>query len=205
MLGALQVGPVWPQSPMQAARSADFSDAATLVELIGLQAGVAFSLRQATLPGWHPGRCAELFVNDERVGVAGEIHPELVARFHLSDRVAAVEINLDQLLALQPTQILAKELRVMPAATQDISLIVQEGIPAAEISNSIVSEGGDLLEAVELRDVFAGASIPPGQKSLTFQLTFRDRERTLTQKEVTEVRERIVERLVVDHRVEFRG
>ena len=93
----------------------------------------------------------------------------------------------------------------MPAATQDVSLIVTSEVPAAEISASISTEAGDLLESIELRDEFVGSSIPAGHKSLTFQLVFRDRERTLTQKEVTEVRERVVQRLIADLGVEFRG
>jgi phenylalanyl-tRNA synthetase beta chain len=95
------------------------------------------------------------------------------------------EINLDLLGALAPAVVQASEVNTYPAATQDVSLLVQSEVPAAEVL-AVVREGaGQLLELVTLTDDYRGQGIEPGFKSLTFALRFRAADRTLTQAEAT--------------------
>ena len=204
-IAALLTGEIWPQSPGQVARTADYSDAVAALELITQQSALDFELRPAGLPGWHPGRCAEVLIADQVIGVVGEIHPELAEQYHLGERVAAVELNLEALHEAEPVEVLAGELRIMPAATQDLSLLVPESVQVSELKAPIREIAGDWLETVSLLDVYRGPSLPADRKSVTFKLLFRAPDRTLTQQELSEVRQRIVDGLSTKFGAELRA
>jgi phenylalanyl-tRNA synthetase beta chain len=155
------------------------------VEQITLAAGVPFEIRQSTVLGFHSGRAAEVLVEGEIVGHLGEVAPALTAEYHLPRKVAAFEINLDALFAHAPEVLQAAELRVMPAATQDLSLLVSLDVPAADLIAVIREGAGDILEDVSLVDDYRGDNVPAGSKSVTFSLRFRAADRTLTQAEAT--------------------
>lgn len=204
-ISAVLTGAVWPQSPGQSPRAADYSDAVAYLELVALQAGLEVQLRPAKHSGWHPGRCADVLVAGVVIGVVGEIHPEFASRYHLSERLAAFEVNLEALYEAQPIEVLAGELRVMPAATQDLSLLVPENLMAADLMAPIRESAGDLLESVSLLDVYRGPSLPEDRKSVTLNLLFRAPDRTLTQQELSEVRQRIVDGLSAKFGAELRA
>jgi phenylalanyl-tRNA synthetase beta chain len=84
-------------------------------------------------------------------------------------------------------------LPVTPPVYQDIALVVKDAIPAAEVEAVIVKAGGDLLKAVRLFDVYSGSPIPPGHKSLAYNLTYQTDDKTLTDKEVARVHKKIVQ------------
>lgn len=175
---------------------ADYSDAIHAARAAAKSIGVELQLRQAKAAGFHPGRTAELLVGAEGatviIGVAGELDPKLTVQNDLPRRVAAFEINLELLYAAAPNVIQAGELRVMPAATQDLSLVVNRDVPAGELLSVIRQGAGELLERVVLVDDYRGANVPEGQKSLTFALRFRAADRTLTQVEASEARDAAV-------------
>jgi phenylalanyl-tRNA synthetase beta chain len=110
-----------------------FAQAIDAAALTAQSAGLAIELEQAEIQGFHPGRGAHVKVAGTLVGSVGELHPDIAARLYLPRRVALFEINLDEVFALAPEVLQAAELRVMPAATQDLSLVVDVGIPAASI------------------------------------------------------------------------
>jgi phenylalanyl-tRNA synthetase beta chain len=174
-----------PQAPGQPAVQSGYPQAILAVEQITRAAGVAFEIRQATVLGFHSGRAAEVLVSGEVVGHLGEIAPALTAHYHLPRKVAAFEVNLDALFAHAPQVLQAAELRVMPAATQDLSLLVSLEVPAAELTAAIREGAGELLEEVSLVDDYRGENVPSGFKSVTFSLRFRAADRTLTQAEAT--------------------
>lgn len=175
---------------------ADYSDAIHAARVAAKSVGVELQLRQAQAAGFHPGRTAELLVGAEGaqvvIGVAGELDPKLTVENDLPRRVAALEINLELLYAAAPNVIQAGELHVMPAATQDLSLVVNRDVPAAELLSVIRQGAGELLERVVLVDDYRGSNVPEGQKSLTFALRFRAADRTLTQVEASEARDAAV-------------
>jgi phenylalanyl-tRNA synthetase beta chain len=174
----------------------DYSDAVQAARVIGHAVGVEISLRQASPKGFHPGRTAELLVTaGERVvviGHAGELDPALAVANDLPRRVAALEVNLDKLLSVAPEVIQAKPIYTYPAATQDLSLIVDDQVVAGDVQRLISVSAGELLEEVRLIDNYRGGNIGEGKKSLTFALRFRATDRTLTQAEASEARDQAV-------------
>lgn len=176
---------------------AGYTDAIHAVRVLAKSIGVEVSIRQATPFGFHPGRTAEVFVSiagtEKSVGFAGELDPALTSSNDLPRRVGAFEINLDQLFAAAPEVIQAGVLLTMPAATQDLSLVVKTEVPAGELLETIRQAAGELLEKVVLVDDYRGANVSEGHKSLTFALRFRAADRTLTQVEASEARDKAVE------------
>ena len=195
-LGAIFVGDQIAVGVGQAAQPATYATAIQAARVAAHAVGAELSVRQTSANGFHPGRAAELFVTtdagDTIVGIAGELHPELTAANDLPRRVAALELRLDALFAAAPSVVSAGPVYVYPAATQDLSLVVDATVPAAEVQGAIVEGAGELLEAIALTDDYRGTGIEEGKKSLTFALRFRASDRTLTQVEASEARDAAV-------------
>ena len=149
---------------------------------------------------WHPGRTArlELAGDGTLVGYAGELHPAVVSALGLPARTAAFEVDLDVLLAAAPTEPLqAREISTFPVAKEDIALVVAADVPAGDVlaavrAGAVASPAGDILEDVRLFDVYEGAQVGAGRKSLAFSLRLRAPDRTLTAEEAAGVRESVV-------------
>jgi phenylalanyl-tRNA synthetase beta chain len=191
-LAGLALGDWLPQAPGQPAVPAGYPQAILAVEQIARSAGVEFELRQAAPLGFHPGRAAEVLVAGQVVGQLGEVDPAITATYHLPRRVAAFEVNLDAIFSHAPLVLQAAELRVMPAATQDLSILVAAEVPAAQLMAVIREGAGELLEDVVLVDDYRGENVPEGSKSVTFSLRFRAADRTLTQAEASQSKDAAV-------------
>ena len=173
--------------------AASYQDAINAILIAAKAVGAELRLVQAQRAGFHPGRCAEFFTSDAKlVGVAGELDPALMTANDLPRRVAAAEINLNVLFDAAPDVIQAKAIGIMPAATQDLSLVVSTDVPAGELLQLIKQGAGALLESITLVDDYRGENVGEGKKSLTFALKFRAEDRTLTQAEATEARDAAV-------------
>ena len=195
-LAAVFVGNRIHQQVGQRERAAGYQDAIQAARTVAHAVGVDLVLKQVVQAGFHPGRAAELFVEAAdglvSVGFAGELDPNLTASNDLPRRVAAVEINLDLLTDHAPAVVQAKPISTFPAATQDLSLVVNLDVPAAHILASIIQGAGDLLENAILIDDYRGDNVEAGKKSLTFALRFRAFDRTLTQIEASASRDAAV-------------
>lgn len=191
-LAGVVLGDWLPQAPGQQAVPAGYPQAILAVEQVARAAGVGFELRQSTQLGFHSGRSAEVLVGGQVVGQVGEINPAITAEYHLPRRVAAFELNLDAVFAHAPQVLQAAELLVMPAATQDLSLLVDASVPAAQLIAVIREGAGELLEDVTLVDDYRGENVPKGSKSVTFSLRFRAADRTLTQVEASQSKDAAV-------------
>jgi phenylalanyl-tRNA synthetase beta chain len=175
------------------------------VQLIAKLAGVSAELVQTAVPGYHPGRAAKVLVNGVEVGSVGELHPDIASEYHLPRRVGVFELNLDAIFQLAPETVQAGEINPMPAATQDISLLVSAEIPAAKILETLQLAAGELLEEIRLTDDYRGQGIAEGKKSLTFALRFRAKDKTLTQAEATIARDAAVASAAEKHGAELRA
>jgi phenylalanyl-tRNA synthetase beta chain len=121
----------------------------------------------------------------------------VAAHFDLAGDEAALaaELDLERILGLIPDGHLVEPLPAYPAVMEDIAVIVDKALPAAEVTYAIRQTGGFLLKQVELFDVYEGGSIPAGKKSLAYHLTFQSANKTLTDKEAGKNRQRIVQQL----------
>jgi phenylalanyl-tRNA synthetase beta chain len=195
-LGILLTGPRRAQSWTgdEPTSNMDFFDLKGVVEelLDGLKITGAKYAR-STHASLHPGRSAALTIGKRHIGDFGELHPLVAAAFELTDAPVLVgEFDLDALLSYMDDLHKVQPLPTTPPVLQDIALVVKEETPAADVEAVIVRAGGDLLRAARLFDVYQGESIPQGTKSLAYSLTYQAEDRTLTDKEVASVQQKIV-------------
>jgi phenylalanyl-tRNA synthetase beta chain len=172
-------------------RKFDWSDAVTqalsIIELTGNTATIV----ESDLAPWHPGRCAELQVAGKAVAHAGELHPRILEILGLPARSCAFAVILSE-LPFQGNKS-APAIFTMPAATQDVSLIVDRHTSALQVQAALIAGAGELLESIELFDRYENLSDDESEKiSLAFTLTFRAPDRTLTADEVSGYREAAV-------------
>nr|WP_202421581.1 phenylalanine--tRNA ligase subunit beta [Gordonia sp. SID5947] len=175
-----------PAGPWGPGRAADHVDAFEAARTIGRAAGVEMVLSAADERPWHPGRCARLSVDGETVGYAGELHPAVLERAGLPKRLCAVEIDVDALPLVD--RLPAPRVSPFPAVLQDVAVVVGDTVASADVAAALRAGAGDLLEAIDLFDVFTGDQVGDGSKSLTFALRFRASDRTLTEEEANEAK-----------------
>jgi phenylalanyl-tRNA synthetase beta chain len=131
----------------------------------------------------HPGRCARVIVCGQATGHLGELHPTVATAFDLEGRAVGLEVVLEPVLAIDlPRR--ARPLPRFPAVNRDLAVVAPEQAPAAALLRAIEEAGGELLERATAWDEYRGAQVPEGRKSVTFALTFRRPDRTLTDAEV---------------------
>ncbi len=188
-LAAVLTGAWMPAGWQGAATPASWTQAIAFAEIAAAVVGVRLERRSAQQAPWHPGRCAELVVGEEVIGYAGELHPSVVKAFDLPTRTAAVEIDLDLLVSLFDGAGVLTPVSAQPVAKEDIALIVDESVPVADLQEAVVAGGGELLESVRLFDIYRGAPVPEGKKSVAFALRLRASDRTLTDADAAGVRE----------------
>ncbi|MCP9959629.1 phenylalanine--tRNA ligase subunit beta [Streptomyces sudanensis] len=177
-------------------RPADWADAVEAARTVARETGAELVVRQGRYGPWHPGRCAELVVvadGAERIaGHAGELHPRVVKALGLPARTCAMELDLDLVERASAGPVPAPRISVFPVATQDVALVVDRGVPAADVERALTEGAGGLLESIRLFDVFTGEQIGEGRKSLAYALRFRAADRTLTVEEATAARDAAV-------------
>ncbi len=182
LAGALESAGWWG-----AGRSGSWADAIELARRIGFTAGVRVEVISAGLAPWHPGRCAAIQVAGRTVGHAGELHPAVVERLGLPARSAALELDLDA-LPDRATPV-APRISPFPPVHLDLAVVVVQEIQAQDVTDALITGGGELLESVRLFDVYAGDQVAGGAKSLAFALVVRAPDRTLTASEALLVRD----------------
>ncbi|MCJ1689178.1 phenylalanine--tRNA ligase subunit beta [Rathayibacter sp. VKM Ac-2927] len=188
-VAALLTGSALERQPGVAARDFDWRDALDVVRDVAAASGVQLEIRQGSHAALHPGRTAEVLLDGAVVGHAGELLPSLADDLDLPHRVAVVELDLDPLIARAGRLVAARPVGALPAATQDLSLVVPVAVPAADLQAAVAEGAGELLEAIRLVDDYRGAGVPEGSKSLTFALRFRAADRTLTAAEASAAKE----------------
>ncbi|MCV7031871.1 phenylalanine--tRNA ligase subunit beta [Mycobacterium sherrisii] len=192
-----------PRGPWGPGRAVDAADALEAVRTIARAGGIDVSLRAAQHLPWHPGRCAEVLVGQTVVGHAGQLHPAVIERAGLPRGTCALELNLD---ALPVTLSLpAPRVSPFPAVFQDLSLVVAAQVPAQAVADAVRAGAGELLEDLQLFDVFTGPQIGEGRKSLTFALRFRAPDRTLTEDDASAARDAAVRRAAAAVGAELRA
>ncbi|MFG3368417.1 phenylalanine--tRNA ligase subunit beta [Streptomyces sp. NPDC090032] len=177
-------------------RPADWADAVEAARTLAREAGVELIVRGDQHAPWHPGRCAALFAVvdgvETLVGHAGELHPRVIKALHLPERSCAMEVDLDRVERAGTGALQAPRISTFPVATQDVALVVDASVPAADVEQALREGAGELLESLRLFDVFTGEQLGEGRKSLAYALRFRAADRTLTVDEASAARDAAV-------------
>ncbi|MBD0423983.1 phenylalanine--tRNA ligase subunit beta [Streptomyces sp. TRM S81-3] len=178
-------------------RPADWADAVEAARTVAREAGAELTVRKGQYGPWHPGRCAELVVTvdgeDRIVGHAGELHPRVLKALGLPARTCAMELDLDTVQRAGDGIPQAPGISTFPVATQDVALVVDAFVPAADVEAALREGAGELLESIRLFDVYDNAEqLGEGRKSLAYALRFRAADRTLTVDEASAARDAAV-------------
>ena len=213
LTGARELGGWWGPG-----RASSWEDAIEAARAVGRVCRVPLDIRADRYAPWHPGRCAAIYArvdgppgNEQRngqrngqgtgqarewlAGHAGELHPRVIEAFGLPERTCAMELDLSVLFAAAESAgpVQAPELSTYPLAIQDVALIVDGAVPAADVQAALVAGApADLLEEVRLFDVYTGAQVGEDRKSLAYTLRFRAPDRTLTAAETADARDAAV-------------
>ncbi|WP_026925002.1 phenylalanine--tRNA ligase subunit beta [Glycomyces arizonensis] len=189
-LAAILCGTAVPAGVEGSGRQVDWADAVEAAEIVAEAAGVTLATAQGEAAPWHPGRCAELRVDGEVVGHAGELHPEVCESLGLPRRTAAMELDLTAIPVpdLAPAPVISH----YPATLIDVAVVVAEAVPAGEVGAALREGAGELLDGLRLFDVYRDAKLGEGRKSLAFKMELRAVDRTLTNEEGVAIRDAAV-------------
>ena len=173
----------------------DFYDIKGAVEELFASLGVTnvtFDTAEAN-PIYHPGKSADIFINKKKVGTVGEVHPDVCGNYDIGETYLA-EVDLDYLLKCAGRDPVYKPLSRFPSVTRDLAMLVDDGVKAADIEGAIRRAAGNLLEELELFDVYKGSQIPEGKKSVAYSATFRA-DKTLKEEEVNKLWNKVLKNL----------
>lgn len=173
----------------------DFYDLKGIVEALMSALHLDVSYVSADHPAFHPGKCASVLIGKTALGVFGELHPLVQENYGFGAPVVAADFDLESVLAIMKTAFDLKSVSEFPPILEDIAVIVDEGLPADRVEALIRQTGGKLLASVRLFDVFRSEQIGAGRKSLAYSLVYQSPDGTLTDKEASQIRYRIIQRL----------
>ena len=161
-------------------------------------------------PSFHPGKCARVLLSEQQLGVLGELHPLVREHYNLPVSLAefpllAAELDLDAILAAIPERYEVQDVSAFPPVLEDLAVVVDEALPADRVAQVIQQAGGKTITLVRLFDVYRSDLLGPGKKSLAYSLTYQAADRTLTDQDVAQIRQRIIRRLEQELGARLRG
>lgn len=202
----VQERPYWTNG-LAKPTSLDFYDLKGVVEgLLNDLHITNWKVETADHPSYRPGRTARLLLGEKQLGLMGELHPLVAETFDIAPEypVLVAELDVDLLLKYIPGRYAIIPVPEYPAVREDLALVMDKTVAAADVEAVIRKAGGYLLRQVELFDIYEGKPIPAGQKSLAYHLTFQADNKTLTDKEVHKSRQRIIQQLGQQMNVKLR-
>lgn len=173
----------------------DFFTLKGIVEEIMSLFGAHTQYKRSSETYLHPGRQAEVLANNVSAAVLGEVHPAVAKNYDIDTRVYVAEIKLDVLYAINKRKKTYKPLPKYPAVERDFAMLCDSDIPVGDLEKAIQSGGGRLLEKIELFDVYQGAQIPEGKKSVAYSVWLRSTEGTLTDAQIDDASSKIIAKL----------
>ena len=194
-MAGLATGPINPEQWGEAPRDCDFFDVKGDVEALlrRCRAGETLSFEAVSIPALHPGRCARVLVDGVSIGSLGEVHPAIAREWKHPAPVYLFELSLCALSRGRPLRFepLSKDL----AVRRDLAVVVDESVTAEALRRCVGHAGVDVLDNLELFDVYRGEGIDSGKKSLAIGLSFRHGSRSLVDTEVEQGLRAIVDAL----------
>jgi phenylalanyl-tRNA synthetase beta chain len=143
-----------------------------------------------------PGFSAQIVSRQKRLGLVGQVHPQVLANFDLQQAAFLFELNFDTLLPLLKETTVSRSIPKYPAIFRDITIIVDKTLEAREIINTASEASSELVEDISLLNVFEGTPIARGKKSVSLRVTYRSPQKTLVDEDVTPLHQSIADRLV---------
>lgn len=156
-------------------------------------------------PSFHPGRTAEVYSSDERLGYFGEIHPDVLENYEIKNKTYAGVIDFDQIIKLADPEIKYKPLPKYPSVTRDIAVVVDESVLVGELEETIVENGEGLVEAISLFDIYRGNQVQENKKSVAFSIVYRSYEGTLTEEIINRIQRNTITGLENRHNAKLRS
>ena len=177
-------------------RPADFFDIKGVVEGMLDRCGISdYTIAHTDHPTFHPGRRAEVRIEDKALCVFGEAHPEVLENHDLPHKAYLFELDFERLVGVvEPTKQF-ETIPIYPSVNRDLAIVLDAGTPASRPTEIIKSAGGELVSALHLFDVYTGEQVPEGKKSLAFAIEYRSAAETLTDEIVDRVHGGILEQL----------
>ncbi len=176
------------------------ADAVHLTELIAAAFGLELNLENANdLDGMHPVRAAQVLRGEQAIGVVGEVDPVVCERHGLAQRCAWLQVSVEPLLAAasaaaeRPYELVS----TYPSSDIDLAFAVPDDVQASQVRSTLVDSGGDELRSVDLFDIYRGDQMDPGTRSLAYRLRLQADDRTLTDEQVADIRQRCID--AVEH------
>jgi len=173
----------------------DFYDLKGVVEALMAALHLDVTYVPASSPTFHPGKSAVVMMNGSELGIFGELHPRVQENYDFLSPVLAADLDLQTILSAIPAAYPVQPVPEYPPVLEDIAVVVDEDLPAGRVEEVIRQSGGKLLAGVKLFDVFRGTQLGEGKKSLAYALTYQNPERTLTDSDASQIRQKIVRRL----------
>lgn len=160
------------------------------LEKVGITCRKTYS-PESGKPFLHPGRQADIYCGETLVGYLGEVHPTVAATYGIGERAYLAVLDMPEIVALATYDRKYQGIAKFPAVTRDISMVVPKSILAGQIEEMIIKRGGQNLEGCELFDIYEGAQIKAGFKSMAYSITFRAKDRTLGESDITAAMKKI--------------
>jgi phenylalanyl-tRNA synthetase beta chain len=174
----------------------DFFDLKGIITRLLNELHIDFRVEPAEHATFHPGKTARIMVGEQQVGVFGELHPQVQENYDFSPNpVVAADFDLDLLITLIPERYDMQPVPEYPPVLEDLAFVVDENISADRLVNLMKQAAGKLLADITLFDVYRSDQIGKDKKSLAYSLTYQSAEKTLTDNDVAQVRQRIIRRL----------
>ncbi|MFZ5352421.1 MAG: phenylalanine--tRNA ligase subunit beta [Bacillota bacterium] len=176
--------------------SVDFFDLKGVVEnlLEAMNIG-KYRILSSNHDSLHPGRTAELIINNKRIGWLGEVHPDVLDNYDIPVRAYIAELNFDEMINQSSPIKKYKQLPKYPSVERDIAIVVTEEITAGQIEEIIKNKGGKIVEDVKLFDIYRGSQVQEGYKSMAYKIVYRSDEKTLTEEDISKVHNKILNSL----------
>ena len=183
----------------------DFYDLKGILDQLFATLHIDVSYESAQVDPFHPGKCAAVNVNGKVLGYLGELHPVAHDRYDFSAPVIIAKLNVEEMLGLVRDRFEVIPVSEFPPVLEDIAVIVDESVPAEKVEALIRQTGGKLMASVRLFDIFRSEQIGQGKKSLAYAMTYQKMDGTLTDKEATQIRTKIIARLEREVGAKLRG
>ena len=149
-------------------------------------------IREENNPTFHPGRTAKMVIDGYELGILGEIHMDVCENYNINQRVYMAELDFEKIIDLADFEKKYTTLPKYPSSSRDIALVVDEEVLYGDIENIVLKHGKELVENIELFDIYRGDQVEKGKKSIAISILYRSHEKTLTDNEVNQIQDLII-------------